>query len=172
MIEDGYRWIQQAFFVFIVQPDSGIQISRIGALLIQIRVGGWTDAGLQREQKLRSELRKEYVTRWKLLPEQYKAKALYVRSTDFSNTKGTDRRGNVRYDAHCKKHKLAIRAQNAGKLRLVQPKSAPNKKINLQSYKFIEVINPPGTYLPNSRFWDLTRFKVDPGFTRSILKKF
>ncbi len=64
-------------------------------------------------------------------------------------TKGKDRKGKVRHDPLCKKCKLALRARNAEKLRLVRPRSAPQKKINLRSCGFVEIVNQLGAYLPS-----------------------
>ncbi len=52
-------------------------------------LGGLTDAGIQREKKLGSELRKEYVNQFNLLPPKFRSGVLYVRSTDFSRTKNS-----------------------------------------------------------------------------------
>jgi hypothetical protein len=54
-------------------------------------LGELTYAGFQRERDLGSNLKIEYVDQSQLLPEQYRAGVLHIRSTDFSRTKESAR---------------------------------------------------------------------------------
>lgn len=67
-------------------------------------------------------------------------------------TKGLDRKGRVRHDTHCIKHKLQHIRQKSRRLHLLKTTKQPRPitaRIDIKNYNFNEVANTPGEYLPS-----------------------